>query len=130
MFRVQAPYGVGVRSIEQIGRSSKNLNSGDTFVVFAENGPKFGFVWRGAGSNDVEFNAGKQLLDSFSVKAQTKVELVEGAENGDFWISVKGKGDYSKIKEQLTVSNGFEPRLFEVSNSSGYTYMKQVPAYT
>ena len=37
--------------------------------MFAENGPKFGFVWRGAGSNDVEFNAGKQLLDSFSVKA-------------------------------------------------------------
>jgi hypothetical protein len=68
MFRVQAPYGVGARSIQQIGRSSKNLNSGDTFVVFSDNGPKFGFVWRGAGSNDVEFNAGKKLLDSFTVK--------------------------------------------------------------
>lgn len=29
----------------------------------------------------------------------------------------------------MTVSNGFEPRLFVVSNSSGYTFMKQVPAF-
>ena len=50
--------------------------------------------------------------------------MQEGAESGDFWISVKGKGDYSKIKEQMAVSDGFEPRLFEVSNSSGFTYMK------
>jgi len=56
-------------------------------------------------------------------------EFKEGAENGDFWIAIKGKGDYSKIKEQMAVSDGFEPRLFEVSNSSGYTFMKQVPAF-
>ncbi len=57
------------------------------------------------------------------------VEFNEGSESGDFWIAIKGKGGYSKIKEQMTVSNGFEPRLFEISNSSGYTFMKQVPAF-
>ena len=40
-----------------------------------------------------------------------------------------GKGDYSKIKDQMIVSDGFESRLFEVSNSTGYTFMKQVPAF-
>lgn len=34
MFRVQAPYGSGARSIEENERASKYLNSGDAFVVF------------------------------------------------------------------------------------------------
>ena len=33
MFRVQAPYGGGARAIEQNERSSKYLNSGDSYVV-------------------------------------------------------------------------------------------------
>lgn len=92
-------------------------------------GLKFGFVWRGIGSNEVEFNTGKQLLESFTIKPQTKAEFKEGNESGEFWSSVKGKGDYSKIKDQMIVSDGFESRLFEVSNSTGYTFMKQVPAF-
>lgn len=34
MFRVQAPFGAGARSIEQNERCGKYLNSGDAFVVF------------------------------------------------------------------------------------------------
>ena len=86
MFRIQAPYGTGVRAIQQNGRSSRNLNSGDTFVVFSDDGPKFGFIWRGIGSNDVEFNAGKQLLNFFSFKVGQQFEFNEGSENGEFWI--------------------------------------------
>merc|ERR1712110_792562 len=37
-------------------------------------------------------------------------------------------GEYSTSKEAM-LCPGFEPRLYHVSNSSGYTFMKEVVAY-
>jgi len=53
--------------------------------------------------------------------------LKEGEETDEFWASLGGKEEYSKIKEQMGAVAGFEPRLFNISNSTGYTYMKEVP---
>lgn len=54
--------------------------------------------------------------------------MKEGAEDAGFWESVGGQGEYSKSKESM-LCPGFEPRLFHVSNQSGYTFMKEVVAF-
>lgn len=55
--------------------------------------------------------------------------MKEGAESAEFWESVGGQGEYSKVKEQTGYAPGFEPRLFCVSNSSGYMWMEEIPAF-
>jgi hypothetical protein len=56
--------------------------------------------------------------------------LNEGSETPDFWTAVGGQEEYSKIKEQMGSIAGFEPRLFNISNRTGYTFMKEVPNFT
>mgnify|MGYP001946573120 CR=1 FL=1 len=55
--------------------------------------------------------------------------LAEGSESADFWESVGGQGEYSRVKEHTAVAPGFEPRLFSISNQSGYMWMKEIPAF-
>jgi len=128
MFRVQAPYGAGARSIEQNERACKYLNSGDAFVVFL---PGFfqAYLWIGRGANEHEVKAGKLLMEAFTTKPEVRLDVREGEEAEDFWQAVGGQGEYSKVKEQA-IASGFEPRLFHVSNASGYTFMKEVAAFT
>jgi len=128
MFRVQAPYGAGARSIEQNERAAKYLNSGDAFVVFLP-GMSQAYLWIGKGAAEQEIKAGKILSQAFTTKPKVYLEVREGEETEDFWQAVGGHGEYSKVKEQAMAS-GFEPRLFHVSNASGYTFMKEVAAYT
>lgn len=125
MFRVQAPFGAGARAIEQNARSSQYLNSGDSFTVITENA---GFVWVGMGSGDVEKAAAERLFDVVQRPAATS-SFAEGSEPAEFWESVGGQGEYSKVKEQTGFAPGFEPRLFNVSNSTGYMWMEEIPAF-
>ena len=55
--------------------------------------------------------------------------MAEGSEGAEFWDSIGGQGDYSKVKESLSFAPGFEPRLFQVSNASGYMWMQECPAF-
>jgi len=59
----------------------------------------------------------------------TAVTVAEGNETADFWDSVGGQGEYSKVKDSLGFAPGFEPRLFQVSNNSGYMWMEELPAF-
>lgn len=127
MFRVQAPYGSGARSIEQNERSSLYLNSGDSFVILYP-GLTHAYLWFGKGSNEVEVAAARQLTTVFS-NPEAVVEIREGEETDEFWQACVWQGDYSRVKEQAMAA-GFEPRLFHVSNSTGYTYLKEVAAFT
>jgi hypothetical protein len=79
MFRVQAPYGSAARCIEQNERAAKYLNSGDAFVVFTP-GVKTAFLWGGAGANEQEIVAAKQLMDAFTAKPEARIEIKEGEE--------------------------------------------------
>lgn len=65
MFRVQAPYGGGARSIEQNERACGHLNSGDAFVVFLP-GMSAAYLWLGKGANEPEINAGRHLMQAFA----------------------------------------------------------------
>ena len=128
MFRVQAPFGGSARSIEQNARSAEYLNSGDAFVVFMPNFES-AFVWHGPGANDDEKKAAQQLFDLFQKPAAIET-MDEGQESEAFWASIGGKAEYSHVKESNMVAPpDFEPRLFSVSNSSGYMWMNEVPQF-
>lgn len=125
MFRVQAPFGGGARAIEQNARSSGYLNSGDSFTVI--NGD-VGFVWQGCGSNDYERQSAEKMFEFVQRPAATS-SITEGAEPAEFWDSVGGQGEYSKIKESVGFAPDFEPRLFQVSNQSGFMWMEELPCF-
>lgn len=56
-------------------------------------------------------------------------EVEEGQEEEDFWTSFDGgKTEYSSLKE-LGFAPGFQPRLFQLSNASGYMTMKEIFNY-
>lgn len=59
-----------------------------------------------------------------------KSELKEGSEPEEFWSLLGGKQSYVKVRDHGIVNNDFESCLFWVSNSSGFMYMKPVPAFT
>jgi|Transcript_32251 hypothetical protein len=131
MFRVQAPFGEGARAIEQNSRSSMYLNSGDSFSVVLPD-LAGGFVWQGLGSEAVEKDAADRVFNIFNSRFGAsigQVAVAEGSETGEFWDSIGGEGEYSKVKESLGFAPGFEPRLFQVSNSTGYMWMEELPAF-
>jgi len=81
------------------------------------------------GSNDVETAAAENLFDFFNLRPAATSTFKEGSESEEFWASVGGKGEYSKVKESTGFAPGFEPRLFSVSNTSGYMWMGEIPAF-
>lgn len=125
MFRVQAPFGAGARAIEQNSRNSQYLNSGDSFTVITQNA---GYVWQGIGSGPEEVAAAEKVFDAV-MRPAACTTMKEGEESAEFWESVGGQGAYSHVKEQVGFAPGFEPRLFQVSNQSGFMWMEEVPAF-
>jgi len=51
--------------------------------------------------------------------------IKEHEETDEFWAALGGKAEYPNTKS-MGYAPGFQPRLFEVSNASGYSYMKPV----
>lgn len=105
--------------------ASERLNGHEVFAVI--NGDQ-GFLWRGHASKDSEYNLGKSIFDMYP--CSDKKDFVEGEEPEEFWTVLGGKAAYQSIKDLMLSSNDFEPMLFEISNKSGYMWMKQVPAFT
>jgi hypothetical protein len=101
---------------------SKYLNSYDCFLI--EGGPdeKF-FIWRGKGSKDAEFEVAQKMVQG----ADNLVVLNEGEETDEFWDFLGGKEDYCHVTENMDAVINFEPRLFNISNRTGYTYMTEIP---
>lgn len=113
----------------QSGIASKHLNSGDCFVIV--DGPnKKTYIWRGQGAHDGEYEFSELVVQKHGHNPENKVVLKEGEETDEFWACLGGKEEYSKIKDMMGAVAGFEPRLFNISNSTGYTYMKEVPQFT
>ena len=49
----------------------------------------------------------------------------EHGESDEFWAALGGKAEYPNTKT-MGFAPGFQPRLYEVSNASGYSNMKVV----
>lgn len=72
----------------------------------------------------------KDILQFFSYKPASTLNLIEGQEDNDFWTVMQGKQSYTKVRDHGLVNSNFESVLFSVSNASGFMFMKQVPAFT
>jgi hypothetical protein len=124
LFRVQDS-----RVFMQGGVSSKYLNSGDCFVLVDGPNEKT-YLWRGQGSHDKEFELAELIVKTKGYNPDNRETLKEGEETDAFWAVLGGKEDYSTIKEQMEAVASFEPRLFNISNATGYTYMTEIPQFT
>lgn len=86
-----------------------------------------GFLWRGAKSDANEQKLGQMLLDNYN--CQNKLDFDEGSEPQEFWDLLGGQQAYTTVKDLMLSDSQFEPILFEISNKSGYMWMKQIPAF-
>ena len=83
------------------------------------------FSWFGEGANDEE----KKYTSSLAAILAPDLEhgeIEEGKEEESFWASFDGgKTEYSSMKE-LGFAPGFTPRLFQISNATGYIHMREI----
>ncbi|CAM9961135.1 unnamed protein product, partial [Hapterophycus canaliculatus] len=99
---------------------ASSLNSGDSFVLLT---PADVYLWVGNGCSAQEAKAAEEisqvctLLDHGGVSGRTVSTVQEGSEPEGFWTALGGMGEYPKASEGEEASQ--EPRLFQVSNSSG-----------
>ena len=127
MFKVQGPFGEKPQAIQQDQVKCENLNSNEAFFVSAGEGDNC-YAWIGEGASEDEANFCKSL-GPILCPGDAFHTFKEGEETDDFWEALGGKTEYSSIKN-MGIAPGFEPRLFQCTNSSGYFYMKEVPNFT
>ena len=128
MYRIHGPFDQKPRAVQQDLVVCKNLNSGDAFLVVDEENKKC-FSWYGAGSSPDERKYAHQLA-AILAPDLAHTDFEEGSETEDFWTAFDGgKTEYSSMKN-LGFAPGFQPRLFQISNSSGYMHMKELYNYS
>ena len=106
--------------------SASLLNGGDTYGVIAPGG-QVAYLWKGAGSNEMEMQLGERLMETVC-KVPNRVVMSEGEEPEEFWEALGGRADYVSEKD-MGVMSGFDPRLMEVSNNTGYLWVQEVPSF-
>jgi hypothetical protein len=99
------------------------LNSNDAFFV-VEKGGANAWAWIGEGSSDEESAYAKALGPILQPDAAFAA-IKEGEEPEEFWTALGGKTEYPNTKT-LGFSANFSPRLFQVSNASGYIWMRPI----
>ena len=112
------------RAIEQDKVVCSNLNSGDCFFIANEE-TKQSFAWFGEGANAEEKKYASSLAKILTPEL-THADVEEGKEDDAFWATFDGgKTEYSTMKE-LGFAPGFNPRLFQISNATGYIHMREI----
>lgn len=103
---------------------ASNLNSGDCFFVVNEE-TKQSFAWLGEGANDDEKKYTSSLAQILTPDL-THTDVEEHKEDDAFWACFDGgKTEYSSMKS-LGFAPGFTPRLFQISNATGYIHMREI----
>lgn len=121
LFAVMAPYGAGIRIIQQNTVSASRLNPHHVYTATLN---EIGVLWMGQKACDNERAMGHKVLEKYT--CEHKMVFNEGEETDEFWEKLGGKEDYAQVKDLLLQDVGFEPLLFEVSNSGGCMRMKQI----
>ncbi|CAN0099992.1 unnamed protein product [Ascophyllum nodosum] len=102
----------------QVPETAENLNSGDSFVLLT---PSEMFVWIGRGCSPEEASTAERiaemLLDHGGASDREMSTVEEGSEPEAFWDALGGIAEYPEASEVEAVTQ--EPRLFQVSTSSG-----------
>eukprot|EP00321_Phaeocystis_globosa_P006172 CAMPEP_0118831002 /NCGR_PEP_ID=MMETSP1162-20130426/28845_1 /TAXON_ID=33656 /ORGANISM="Phaeocystis Sp, Strain CCMP2710" /LENGTH=846 /DNA_ID=CAMNT_0006762377 /DNA_START=39 /DNA_END=2579 /DNA_ORIENTATION=+ len=97
----------------QVDELTKNLNSGDCFVLLT---PGNVHLWEGQFASESEIAVSRKIANAMK-GSRALVEVKEGEEGEDFWAPLGGKGEYTKLKEAPDGSR--EPMLFHCSNATG-----------
>lgn len=119
-----------VKSLELQCRAA-SLNSNDSFVLLTRHKT---YIWYGKGCDAEERYTGKLLAEKVDRKMLIgsngfqvqMVEMEEGNEPDEFWECLGGKGDYASGVELEQLVNERPPRLFQMSNASGYFRVEEV----
>lgn len=124
MYRITGPNDQQPRAIQQDKVICSNLNSGDCFFIVDEQTKKC-FAWLGEGASAEEQKYASSLGPILAPGFQ-HVDVSEGKEEEEFWAAFDGgKTEYSSMKE-LGFAPGFQPRLFQISNATGYIHMREI----
>jgi len=128
LFQVKGTHHVSVTEVD-VGAGS--LNSGDVFLLST---PGFIYQWNGAQSNLKERSRGldiaAQLRDSEHGGKAKVTPIDEGAEGGEFWSALGGKGSISKaVPDDSLADKGRAPKLFKCSDSTGALKTTAVPTH-
>jgi len=62
MFRIQSPFSVGAKCVQQDDISAANLNSQDAFIIVTPGGEHL-YTWKGKGSSKEESDASEHFAD-------------------------------------------------------------------
>lgn len=119
-----------VKSLELQCRAA-SLNSNDSFVLLTKHKT---YIWYGKGCDAEERYTGKLLAEKVDRKmligvngVQVQlVEMEEGNEPDEFWECLGGKGEYASGVELEHLVNERPPRLFQMSNASGYFKVEEI----
>ena len=86
---------------------------------------KQSYAWLGEGASDDEKKYASSLAQILAPDL-THTDVEEHKEDDGFWACFDGgKTEYSSMKK-LGFAPGFTPRLFQISNSSGYIHMREI----
>lgn len=124
LYKIQGPFGETPQAIQQDQIICEKLNSNEAFFVVGKGGDS-SWYWIGEGASPEETEYAKKLGGILAAGASVNTGFKEGEETDDFWEALGGKTKYSSIKE-MGIPIGFEPRLFQISNSQGFVHMKEI----
>lgn len=124
LYKIQGPFGETPQAIQQDQIICEKLNSNEAFFVVGKGGDS-AWYWIGEGASPEETEYAKKLGGILAAGASVNTGFKEGEETDDFWEALGGKTKYSSIKE-MGIPIGFEPRLFQISNSQGFVHMKEI----
>lgn len=123
LYRVQGPYGEQPQALQQKEVRCELLNCAESFVALKAGGDAV-FVWKGEQSTEEE-GAYASKVAGLIAPGVSVIELKEREETDAFWEVLGGKTEYLCVKN-LGFSPGFEARLFQCSNASGFFYMNEI----
>lgn len=116
LFHVRGSNALNTYAVE-VRAEAASLNSEDSFVLVT---PGIAYVWTGSGTNSSEIAVASNIanvLRESTVKGCDVITITEGREPAEFWVSLGGKAEYSKLAPGEAVPR--DPRLFEASTVSG-----------
>eukprot|EP00735_Rhodelphis_limneticus_P008799 TRINITY_DN2282_c0_g2::TRINITY_DN2282_c0_g2_i1::g.6851::m.6851 TRINITY_DN2282_c0_g2::TRINITY_DN2282_c0_g2_i1::g.6851 ORF type:complete len:838 (-),score=368.98,sp/O75366/AVIL_HUMAN/40.36/0.0,Gelsolin/PF00626.17/1.1e-17,Gelsolin/PF00626.17/3.6e-16,Gelsolin/PF00626.17/2.5e-10,Gelsolin/PF00626.17/4.5e-18,Gelsolin/PF00626.17/2.1e-09,Gelsolin/PF00626.17/3.1e-09,VHP/PF02209.14/7.7e+03,VHP/PF02209.14/8.2e-14,Viral_helicase1/PF01443.13/0.15 TRINITY_DN2282_c0_g2_i1:57-2528(-) len=105
----------------QVPEDASALNSGDVFVLVANNEQ---YVWYGQHSSDAERAVANNVANVLKKNVSAVHKVNEGEEPEAFWAALGGKKEYPSFGDKGQVPR--EPRLFQLSNATGNVEVDEV----
>jgi len=103
--------------------TASSLNTNDCFVLVT---PEEVIVWYGKGSTGDEREMAKTIALS---KSPDPEFMFEGQEKKNFWEALGGKQPYFDEKVLKQDEEIYPPRLFQLSNASGYITVEEIAEF-